>query len=150
MNEKKLRTLAMASILTALSVLAATAAEEYLLDELEAYREKRNISSEQFHDQLFQLFVDGPILCKGRCGLIGSDTYVLMTDRNALRIKGKDWRGKPRSSTEVVLIDDSRVLAPGDPVDKENLTVVVFMPDQIKVINYKDKTAGHFNRPNSK
>ncbi|CAN5504701.1 hypothetical protein BH11CYA1_BH11CYA1_45030 [soil metagenome] len=118
-----------------------------IFDALRDFRVRNNLSEEQLAHLLFDLQVNWQLPTKGGFALIDSQMFVIPNNEsNEIKFERHKWIGKRSDQAEVVLSDGTKVLGVHESVEASKLVVVIFLPGEIRFVNYKTKTAGRLIR----
>ncbi len=122
--------------------------ESKLISALSDFAKANALSDEQLRRLLGESLLNAPYFSKGGLGLIDSkETYIVLDDvQNKILLNHQEWQGLDSSKTEIVLVDDRRVLGSVGGVDLSNLKIVVFSPKEVHFVNMSNYAGGRFPR----
>src|SRR5260370_2325185 len=108
-----------------------------LISALSKFEKANRLNDEQLIELLGQFLLNSQSFRKGGVGLIDSkETYIVLDEaQNKILLNHQEWKGLNSSETEVVLVDDRRVLGSFGGADPSNLKIIVFSPKEARFVN---------------
>ena len=122
--------------------------ERKLISALNKFAKANALSDDQLRRLLGESFLNAPCFRKGGLGLIDDkETYIVLDEaQNKILLNHQEWKGLDSNETEIVLMDDRRILGSISHVDLSNLKIVVFSPKEAHFVDMSNYVAGRFLR----
>jgi hypothetical protein len=97
--------------------------------------------------KLFVEVLESPCMSFGGVGKINEIIFVLLRESsNAVQLSGELWKGSAADQPEVVWTDGKNILSSSDNFDASQLCVIIFSRNEVRFIDYKNKTGGIYTR----
>lgn len=127
-------------------VLSKESVEKRFLELTRAFRDENGLTQSQLDKLLFEQTVKKrPLINKGA---LGDGVYIaLQNKQNKLFVDKRTWLGANRSVVQVVMTDGDSVFTAKQNVNLNKIKVVVFMPDQVQIVDFSQNEGWSMPRP---
>lgn len=111
------------------------------------FGKRHDLSGQRMKEMLGELVLNEVLIAKGGVGVVDrSVRIILRSPRNSLDIDNVRWDGNASSESQVVLIEDRRVVRSESVSDFSRLKMVLFSKDEVRFIDFSSNTGGRYRR----
>lgn len=118
-----------------------------LTETLNKFATAEKLDNRKLNDLLFDKCNQNMCMSKGGIGVIDRNLYIqLRSEKNSISVSNQEWHGQPYKCVETVITDGQRILSNDQNVSINSICVILFTPDQVAFIDYRNKTTGVYRR----